>query len=257
MKKAPAIVIGTISGTVLDSRGQPVVGAVVKILRDGVNEVVKETKSAADGKFSARVLPGRYLVLAPNSDVSGISRRLPDAERRRLRAIFKDIKPEKHGLIVRTAAEGASREALAADLDRLVGEWTQIEKRAKKAKAPAVLNEEPELTVRVVRDLFTKKVERLLIDSKPEYEVVFVPEIAGDRNRDEACSAVWTHPGPPRGKDRRHERPRQIASESTPGHKAAGGAPAPDTGGGAPTNPPGRRLDIPSRLRSPVELFRG
>jgi ribonuclease E len=142
-----------------------------QVLKSGQSVLVQVTKDPIGGKgarLTAQIsLPGRYLVLAPNSDVSGISRRLPDAERRRLRAIFKELKPEQHGLIVRTAAEGASREALAADLERLVAEWAQIEKRAKKAKAPAVLYEEPELTVRVVRDLFTDEEYRELVTDSP------------------------------------------------------------------------------------------
>ncbi|HLA93333.1 MAG TPA: Rne/Rng family ribonuclease, partial [Actinomycetota bacterium] len=112
-------------------------------------------------------LPGRYLVLAPDSNVSGISRRLPDAERGRLKAIFKRVKPDRHGLIVRTAAEGASEEALTEDLQRLIEEWEGIEKRSKRAKAPAVIYEEPELTVRVVRDLFTDEEYRELVTDSP------------------------------------------------------------------------------------------
>ena len=141
------------------------------VLKSGQSVLVQVTKDPIGGKgarLTAQIsLPGRYLVLAPNSDVSGISRRLPDTERRRLKAIFKDIKPGEHGLIVRTAAEGASKEALAADLERLLEEWGEIEKRSKKAKAPAVLYEEPELTVRVVRDLFTDEEYRELVTDSP------------------------------------------------------------------------------------------
>jgi ribonuclease E len=169
-----------------------------KVLKSGQSVLVQVTKDPIGGKgarLTAQIsLPGRFLVLAPNSDVSGISRRLPDAERRRLRAIFKELKPEQHGLIVRTAAEGASREALAADLDRLVGEWAQIEKRAKKAKAPAVLYEEPELTVRVVRDLFTDEEYRELVTDSPR-----VFGIVADYLRDVApdvLAKVRLHEGP-------------------------------------------------------------
>jgi len=141
------------------------------VLKSGQSVLVQVTKDPIGGKgarLTAQIsLPGRFLVLAPNSDVSGISRRLPDAERRRLKAIFKDIKPTEHGLIVRTAAEGAPKDALAADLQRLLEEWKQIEKRSKKAKAPAVLYEEPELTVRVVRDLFTDEEYRELVTDSP------------------------------------------------------------------------------------------
>jgi ribonuclease E len=169
-----------------------------QVLKSGQSVLVQVTKDPIGGKgarLTAQIsLPGRYLVVAPNSDVSGISRRLPDAERRRLRAIFKELKPEDHGLIVRTAAEGASRDALAADLDRLLVEWAQIEKRAKKAKAPAVLYEEPELTVRVVRDLFTDEEYRELVTDSPR-----VFGIVTDYLRDVApdvLAKVRLHDGP-------------------------------------------------------------
>jgi ribonuclease E len=168
------------------------------VLRSGQSVLVQVTKDPIGGKgarLTAQIsLPGRFLVLAPNSDVSGISRRLPDAERRRLKAIFKDIKSGEHGLIVRTAAEGASKEALAADLERLLEEWKQIEKRSKKAKAPAVLYEEPELTVRVVRDLFTDEEYRELVTDSPR-----VFGLVTDYLRDVApdvLSKVRLHDGP-------------------------------------------------------------
>ncbi|HET7235477.1 MAG TPA: Rne/Rng family ribonuclease [Actinomycetota bacterium] len=141
------------------------------VLKSGQSVLVQVTKDPIGGKgarLTAQIsLPGRYLVLAPDSNVSGISRRLPDAERRRLKAIFKNVKPDRHGLIVRTAAEGASEEALTADLQRLLGEWEGIEKRSKRSKAPAVIYEEPELTVRVVRDLFTDEEYRELVTDSP------------------------------------------------------------------------------------------
>jgi ribonuclease E len=168
------------------------------VLKNGQSVLVQVTKDPIGGKgarLTAQIsLPGRFLVLAPNSDVSGISRRLPDAERRRLKAIFKDIKPSEHGLIVRTAAEGASKEALTADLERLLEEWKQIEKRSKKAKAPAVLYEEPELTVRVVRDLFTDEEYRELVTDSPRvFGLVtdYLREIAPD-----VLSKVRLHEGP-------------------------------------------------------------
>jgi len=168
------------------------------VLKSGQSVLVQVTKDPIGGKgarLTAQIsLPGRYLVLAPNSDVSGISRRLPDAERRRLKAIFKDIKPKEHGLIVRTAAEGAPSEALAQDLARLIEEWKQIEKRSKKAKAPAVLYEEPELTVRVVRDLFTDEEYRELVTDSPR-----VFGLVTDYLRDVApdvLSKVRLHEGP-------------------------------------------------------------
>ena len=148
-----------------------------KVLKNGQSVLVQVTKDPIGGKgarLTAQIsMPGRYLVLVPNSNVTGISRRLPEAERRRLKAIYKQIKPEQHGLIVRTAAEGASESALASDLALLLEEWASIEKKAKKAKAPAVLYEEPELTVRVVRDLFTDEEYRELVTDSPRvYEII-------------------------------------------------------------------------------------
>jgi len=142
-----------------------------RVLKSGQSVLVQVTKDPIGGKgarLTAQIsLPGRYLVLAPNSNVTGISRRLPDAERRRLKAIYRKIRPDQHGLIVRTAAEGASAEALEADLQRLLQEWAAIEKKAKRAKAPAAVYEEPELTVRVVRDLFTDEEYRELVTDSP------------------------------------------------------------------------------------------
>jgi ribonuclease E len=147
------------------------------VLKSGQSIMVQVTKDPIGGKgarLTAQIsLPGRYLVLAPNSDVTGVSRRLGVVERNRLKAIYRRIKPEQHGLIVRTAAAGATEEALTADLERLLNEWTSIEKAAKRAKAPAVLYEEPELTLRVVRDLFTDEEYReLATDSTRLYEQI-------------------------------------------------------------------------------------
>lgn len=157
------------------------------VLKSGQSVLVQVTKDPIGGKgarLTAQIsLPGRYLVLAPNSNVTGISRRLPDAERRRLKAIYRELKPGPHGLIVRTAAEGASEEAIAADLERLLGEWSGIEKRAKRAKAPASVYEEPELTLRVVRDLFTdEEFRELVTDSSRIFRLVvdYLRDIAPD-----------------------------------------------------------------------------
>ena len=168
------------------------------VLKSGQSVLVQVTKDPIGGKgarLTAQIsLPGRFLVLAPNSDVSGISRRLPDAERRRLKPIIKRLKPDAHGVIVRTAAEGAPEEALADDLRRLLEEWEQIEKRAKKAKAPAVLYEEPELTVRVVRDLFTDEEYRELVTDSPRIFGLVTDYLRGVAP--EVLSKVRLHEGP-------------------------------------------------------------
>ena len=158
-----------------------------QVLKNGQAVMVQVTKDPMGGK-GARVtaqisLPGRFLVFAPNQSLSGISRRLPDEERKRLKSIMKKIKPEGHGVIVRTAAEGASEEALTDDLARLVRQWDDIQKKAKKVKAPEVLSEEPELTVRVFRDLFVDEEYRELVTDSPRvYDKImtYVRDIAPD-----------------------------------------------------------------------------
>jgi ribonuclease E len=158
------------------------------VLKAGQNVMVQVTKDPMGGK-GARLtqeisLPGRYVVLVPkNPEVFGISRRLPDNERRRLKDILKKVKPAEHGLIVRTAADGADAEDLQADLERLAVEWAAIEKSAKRGKAPRVLYEEPELTVRVVRDLFTEgEFKEMVTDSPAIFERVtsYLQSVAPD-----------------------------------------------------------------------------
>jgi ribonuclease E len=158
-----------------------------QVLKSGQAVMVQVTKDPMGGKgarLTAQIsLPGRYLVLAPSQSLSGISRRLPDEERKRLKSIMRDIKPEGHGVIVRTAAAGASREALARDLERLVRQWDEIQGAAKRRKAPEVLYEEPELTVRVFRDLFTDEEFRQLVTDSPRVHALvmdYVRDVAPD-----------------------------------------------------------------------------
>jgi ribonuclease E len=158
-----------------------------QVLKPGQSVIVQVSKDPMGGK-GARLtanlsLAGRYLVLAPDQDLSGISRRLSEDVRKRLKSILKKVKPDRHGVIVRTAAEGATDEQVRDDLERLLREWSEIEHRAKRSKAPAVLYEEPELTVRVVRDLFTDEEFRgLVTDSRRVFDKVmgYVQEIAPD-----------------------------------------------------------------------------
>ena len=158
-----------------------------QVLKSGQGVMVQVTKDPMGGKgarLTAQIsLPGRYLVFAPEQSLSGISRRLPDEERKRLKSIMRKVKPEGHGVIVRTAAEGASEENLTHDLDRLVRQWNEIQKQAKKVKAPEVLYEEPELTVRVFRDLFTDEEYRELVTDSPrvhEKIMGYVRDVAPD-----------------------------------------------------------------------------
>jgi ribonuclease E len=157
------------------------------VLKAGQAVMVQVTKDPMGGKgarLTAQIsLPGRFLVLAPDQDLSGISRRLGDTERKRLKSILKKVQPSGHGVIVRTAAEGAAEEAIVHDLTRLMRLWDDIQKQAKKVKAPSVLYEEPELTLRVFRDLFTdEEFKGLVTDSPSIYDRVmtYVRDIAPD-----------------------------------------------------------------------------
>ena len=167
-------------------------------LKTGQKVLVQVTKDPLGGKgarLTAQVsLPGRFLVFVPDQQVFGISRRLPDEERARLRDILKPIRPEGSGVIARTAAEGASAEDLEADLKRLEREWEEIAKRAKKAKPATVVYEEPELTVRVVRDVFTEgEFEEVVTDAPAVFEkvTVYLRDVAP-----ELLEKVRLHEGP-------------------------------------------------------------
>jgi ribonuclease E len=109
-------------------------------------------------------LAGRYLVLAPDESVRGISRRLPDDERRRLREVVGELRPDGSGIIVRTAAEGATHDDIKGDIDRLKATWDTIDENRKSANAPQMIYQEPPLVIRVIREHFTKDFRRLLID---------------------------------------------------------------------------------------------
>ena len=146
-------------------------------LKPGQSVLVQVTKDPLGGKgarLTAQIsLPGRFLVYVPDGGVYGISRRLPDAERRRLRDVLKKIRPSEVGVIVRTAAEAATEEDLASDLDRLKKTWDSIKRKSRRAKAPAVIYEEPELTIRVIRDVFSPaEFQEIATDSPEIFEKV-------------------------------------------------------------------------------------
>ena len=117
-------------------------------------------------------LPGRFVVLVPNSSIYGISKRLPDGERKRLRNILDKAKPKHHGVIVRTAAENVTAEEIERDVARLIAQWDDISRLAKKTKAPALLYREPEAAVRIIREEFTKEFRGIIIDDKELYEEI-------------------------------------------------------------------------------------
>jgi ribonuclease G len=128
-------------------------------------QAVKDPMKTKGARLTTEIsLPGRFVVYVPHGDGLGVSRRLEDEERNRLKAIVKEIAPKTGGLIVRTAAEGASAEDMARDLDFLERLWKTIEARADGAAAPSLIYQEAELPLRVTRDLFTGEFERLLVD---------------------------------------------------------------------------------------------
>jgi ribonuclease E len=147
-----------------------------EVLAEGDEILVQVVKDAIGAK-GARLtglpsLPGRYLVLVPDSDAQGISRRLPDAERARLREVLAKVKPAGFGVIVRTAALHASAEEIAADISRLLKIWGQITEQVKGGGAPRVVYTEPDLLIRVIREHFTPEFRRMMIDDRVAYEQV-------------------------------------------------------------------------------------
>ena len=145
-------------------------------LKSGQSILVQVTKDPI-GHKGARLtsqisLPGRYLVYVPGASMTGISRKLPDTERTRLKQILKQVMPDGAGVIVRTAAEGASEEELARDVSRLAAQWEAIERKSKTASAPELLYSEPDLTIRVVRDIFNEDFGKLVIASDGEWDIV-------------------------------------------------------------------------------------
>ena len=111
-------------------------------------------------------------MLVPNSSTYGISKRLPDGERKRLRNILDKAKPKQHGVIVRTAAENVTSEEIERDVRRLVAQWDEIEKLSKSTKSPALLYREPEAAVRIIREEFTKDFRGIVIDDRALYEEI-------------------------------------------------------------------------------------
>ena len=145
-------------------------------LKSGQSVLVQVTKDPV-GHKGARLtsqvsLPGRYLVYVPGGSMMGISRKLPDKERTRLKQILKQVMPEGAGVIVRTAAEGASEEELAHDVSRLSAQWESIEAKAKWANAPELLYSEPDLTIRVVRDIFNEDFSKLVVSGDQDWDLV-------------------------------------------------------------------------------------
>ncbi|GHS88824.1 ribonuclease E [Actinomycetota bacterium] len=164
--------------------GQP--RRIEQALRSGDSVLVQVTKDPIGHKgarlTSQVTLAGRYLVYVPGGGMTGISRKLPENERARLKKILREIVPDSAGVIVRTAAEGASEDELRADIVRLQGQWEAIEKKAKSASAPALLQGEPDLAIRVVRDIFNDDFSSLVVEGDEAWDTIsgYIGELAPD-----------------------------------------------------------------------------
>ena len=148
------------------------------VLKTGQPVLVQVTKDPI-GQKGARLtsqisLPGRYVVYVPGGGMSGISKRLPESERTRLKAILKNLIPEEAGVIVRTAAEGVSEEELTNDVARLKAQWEDIYQKSENPNfhAPTLLLSEPDLAVRVIRDIFNEDFRKLTIQGSDAWEEI-------------------------------------------------------------------------------------
>ncbi len=145
-------------------------------LKPGDRVLVQVTKDPV-GHKGARLtsqisLPGRFLVYVPNGSMNGISRKLPDTERARLKKILKEALPENTGVIVRTAAEGATEEQLTLDVKRLLNQWDDISKKVEAGNAPNLLHSEPDLLIKIVRDVFNEDFHELVIDGEESQQTI-------------------------------------------------------------------------------------
>ena len=139
-------------------------------LKTGDKVLVQVTKDPV-GQKGARLtsqisLPGRYLVYVPGGNMNGISRKLPDKERQRLKAILKELLPADAGVIVRTAAEGATEEQLALDVKRLTEQWQTIGKKSEKGKAPSLLHTESDQLIKIIRDVFNEDFQSMVVQGE-------------------------------------------------------------------------------------------
>ncbi|MDQ1128688.1 ribonuclease E [Microbacterium sp. SORGH_AS 888] len=155
-------------------------------LKSGDRVLVQVTKDPV-GHKGARLtsqisLPGRYLVYVPAGAMNGISRKLPDTERARLKRILKEVLPESSGVIVRTAAEGATEEQLTRDVQRLTAQWEHISRQVESMQAPALLHSEPDLLVKIVRDVFNEDFTKMLIQGEEAQQTIesYLQSVAPD-----------------------------------------------------------------------------
>jgi ribonuclease E len=153
--------------------GQPRIEHMLRAGQSIVCQVTKNPIGAKGARLTQEVsLPGRFVVLIPNSSTYGISKRLADDERKRLRQILDAVKPAQHGIIVRTAAQNVTTEEIQDDVRRLASQWQKIESLAKRSKAPALLYREPDMSVRVIREEFNQDYRNVQIDDPTMFAAV-------------------------------------------------------------------------------------
>jgi ribonuclease E len=146
-------------------------------------QVSKDPIGQKGARLTSQVsLPGRFLVLVPGGQTSGISRKLPENERARLKTLLKEVLPENTGVIVRTAAEGATEEQLTRDVTALSARWEVIEGKVAAGKAPELLYSEPDLMIKVVRDLFNEDFHQLVVEGDDAWDMIkgYIDHVAPD-----------------------------------------------------------------------------
>ena len=155
-------------------------------LKPGQTILVQVTKDPI-GQKGARLtsqvsLPGRFLVLVPGGQTSGISRKLPENERARLKTLLKEVLPDDTGVIVRTAAEGATEEQLTRDVTALTARWEDIQRKVEAGKSPDLLYSEPDLMIKVVRDLFNEDFQGLVVEGDDAWDMIkgYIDHVAPD-----------------------------------------------------------------------------
>ncbi|WP_193103987.1 Rne/Rng family ribonuclease [Brachybacterium sp. FME24] len=175
---------GEVNWDAVGLEGQP--RRIELALKSGDPVLVQVTKDPI-GHKGARLtsqisLPGRYVVFVPGGSMTGISRKLPDTERTRLKKIMRQIIPEDAGVIVRTASEGASEQELTHDVERLRTQWEKIQKAQKSKSAPVALSQEPDIAIKVVRDVFNEDFTSLIVEGGKVYDDVheYVSDVAPD-----------------------------------------------------------------------------
>ena len=240
-------------------------------LKPGQKVLVQVTKDPMGSKGPRLTmhlsLAGRYMVLAPNSDLFGISRKLTDKERDRLRRIVKRIKPTEHGIIVRTATEGATEEQITADIERLLAKWARVEQAAADAKALTAVYEEPPLVVKVIRDNFGPEFERAIVDDEDLYRQVrgYLDEVAPELldkvelygaptadARARAAGAPALEPADEAASRAEEERSAAASDDAASGDAASGDAAAGDAAAGDATSEPAEE-DAPAAGTVPAD----